>query len=57
MKAWVGCAEQRLGTLVSKFAIPVGLQIARADFVDFSCCADVGEVEFVGTDADDGAYI
>lgn len=50
-------AEQRLGTLVSKFSIPVGLEIAGADFVDFSCSADVGEVEFIWADADNGAYI
>ena len=57
MKFWVCGAEQRLRTLVSKFAIPVGLEVTGADFVDFSCSADVGEIEFIWANADDGAYI
>lgn len=57
MEFWVCGAEQRLGTLVSKFAIPVGLEISSADFVDFSCSTDVGEVEFIGANPNDGACI
>lgn len=57
MKTRVCRAEQRLGTLVSKFAIPVRLEVSGTDLVDFSCSTDVGEVQFIGTNANDGAYI
>lgn len=56
MELRVGCAEEGFGALESKFPVPARFEIARPDFVNFSCCADIGEIELIGTDSDDRSY-
>ena len=55
MELWIGCAEECFRALISQFAIPIRFEVAGTNLVDFSCCADIGEVKLVGTDANNGA--
>lgn len=54
---WVCCTERGLGAIYNELAIPVRLQEATVRFVDFLYCADIADVDTIGTGANDRAWL
>lgn len=54
---WVCCTEHGLGATYNELAVPVGLQEATVRFVDFLYCADIADVNTIGTSANDRAWL
>ena len=57
MEVWVCCTERGLGAIYNELAIPVGLQEATVRFVDFLYCADIADVNTMGTGANDRTWL